>query len=436
MNKYLAVYGKPRYLGIVTFDGNIEKGRTLIVESVRGEELAVVLGEMNEEQEAAYRQMRSTTEHSDGMVKNSEPVVTDLAFIGFASEEDLATADEYHTEEKSILTSAKELLVPHDLDMKLIDVELLREKRKLFFYFSSDQRVDFRAYVRDLAREFKTRIELRQIGVRDEAKIIRGLGPCGQPCCCSYWLNQFSPVCIKMVKEQNLALNPVKISGICGRLMCCMCYEHEVYHEAWQGFPNPGTKIKTPNGNILVRGIELSSGSLRCLMPGRGEIKIPRDKFDEFKEVVMNGGEWADVQEAEEEEELDSLDIFPGFLHRPEESHVSVDDYDAGNEMHETGEDDEAHADTAGENRHGSARKKKRRPPRHENGASADKQGSSRQEETHKAGPLHETKRQNTGRPQPAEGHEFERKHHHPNRHRRNGGKKTTDGSQPLNTEE
>lgn len=435
MNKYLAVYGKPRYLGIVTFDGSIEKGRTLIVESVRGEELAVVLGEVNEEQETAYRQMRSTTEHSDGMVKNSEPVVTDLAFIGFASEEDLATADEYHTEEKGILTSAKELLVPHELDMKLIDVEFLREKRKLFFYFSSDQRVDFRAYVRDLAREFKTRIELRQIGVRDEAKIIRGLGPCGQPCCCSYWLNQFSPVCIKMVKEQNLALNPVKISGICGRLMCCMCYEHEVYHEAWQGFPNPGTKIKTPGGNILVSGIELCSGSLRCLMPGRGEIKIPREKFEEFKEVVMNGGEWAEVQEAEEEEKLDSLDIFPGFMHHREEPLISVTDDDAGSEIHEISEDDESHADAAGENRPGTSRKKKRRPPRHENGGSSEKQESSRQEERHKTNAVHENKRQAAGKPQPAEGHEFERKHHS-SRRRRAGGKRTGEASQPLNTEE
>ena len=114
-------------------------------------------------------------------MKNSEPVVTDLTFVDFASEEDYDREAEYREEEKSILVSAKRLLKPHNLDMKLIDVEFLRAKRKLFFYFSSDQRVDFRAYVRDLAREFKTRIELRQVGVRDEAKIIRGVGPCGGP---------------------------------------------------------------------------------------------------------------------------------------------------------------------------------------------------------------------------------------------------------------
>lgn len=167
------------------------------MESVRGEELAVAVGEINAEQEAAYRLLRNASEHGDGMAKNSEPVVTDLTFMAFASDDDIETAESYRAEEDRILKEAKELLTPHNLEMKLIDVEFLRAKRKLFFYFSSEQRVDFRAYVRDLAREFKTRIELRQVGVRDEAKIIRGVGPCGQPCCCSYWLNQFAPICIK-----------------------------------------------------------------------------------------------------------------------------------------------------------------------------------------------------------------------------------------------
>ncbi|KEJ91381.1 PSP1 domain-containing protein [Synergistes jonesii] len=311
MSKYLAVYGKPRYLGLVEHEEEIEKGETLVVESVRGKELAVVVGAVSEEQETLYRQMRSTLEHSDGMAKNSEPVVTDLTFVDFASDGDLDDAEEYRSEEKNILASAKKLLLPHNLDMKLIDVEFLHERRKLFFYFSSEQRVDFRAYVRDLAREFKTRIELRQVGVRDEAKIIRGVGPCGRPCCCSYWLNQFSPICIKMVKEQNLALNPAKISGICGRLMCCMCYEHEVYREAWEGLPNPGSKIKTPAGNVVVSGIDISSNCLRCFIPNKGEVKVAKDKFEEFKEVVSGGGEWAEPEDIVEEPSFKMQDIFP-----------------------------------------------------------------------------------------------------------------------------
>lgn len=318
MKKYLAVYGKPRYLGLVEYDGDIKKSEKIVVESSRGEELAIVIGEVTPEQEAEYRQLKHTSEHGDGVVKNSEPVVTDLTFLDFASDEDCDCESEYREEEESILASARQLLKPHNLDMKLIDVEFLLAKRKLFFYFSSDQRVDFRAYVRDLAREFKTRIELRQVGVRDEAKIIRGVGPCGRPCCCSYWLNQFAPICIKMVKEQNLALNPSKISGICGRLMCCMCFEHEVYHEAWEGFPHPGTKIKTPNGSVIVAGIDLPTQSLRCIIAGKGEVKIPKERFEEFRETVTSGGEWV-TQEAEPEEDppfsiRDAFRTeFPGF---------------------------------------------------------------------------------------------------------------------------
>ncbi|MDO5115289.1 MAG: regulatory iron-sulfur-containing complex subunit RicT [Synergistaceae bacterium] len=310
MSKYLAVYGKPRYLGLVEYDGEIKKCTRIIVESVRGEELAVVVGAVTAEQEAEYRLLRNTSEHGDGMAKSSEPVVTDLSFIALASEEDIEVAESYREEEKNILVEGKNLLKPHNLDMKLIDVEFLRARRKLFFYFSSEQRVDFRAYVRDLAREFRTRIELRQVGVRDEAKIIRGVGPCGQPCCCSYWLNQFSPICIKMVKEQNLALNPAKISGICGRLMCCMCYEYEVYHEAWQGFPNPGTKIKTPNGNVIVSGMDLPTKSLRCFIVGKGEVKVPHDRFEEFKETVTSGGEWVTPEPEAEEPPFKMPELF------------------------------------------------------------------------------------------------------------------------------
>ncbi len=302
MNKYLAIYGKPRYLGILEYSTEepIAKGETVVVESHRGEELAVTAGFLTPEQEAEYRLLRNAAEHGDSASKTAEPLVTDLTFISFASDEDIETGDLYREEEKGILKSAIEILKPHELEMKLIDVEFLRHRRKLFFYFSSEQRVDFRAYVRDLAREFKTRIELRQIGVRDEAKIIRGIGPCGQPCCCSYWLNQFAPICIKMVKEQNLALNPAKISGICGRLMCCMCYEHNVYRELWEKLPNPGTKIKTPNGNVVVSGVEIHTNSVRCYVPARGEIKIPIEKFDEFKETVVSGKDWITAGETEE----------------------------------------------------------------------------------------------------------------------------------------
>lgn len=303
MHKYLAIFGKPRYLGILEYNKTIEKGSRVVVESNRGEEIAVIAGLINEEQEKRYRSLRSTMEQGNSNSKNTEQVVTDLKFQRFTTDKDLDETHIYRSEEKAILRKAKELLVPHKLDMKMIDVEFLLKKKKLFFYFSSDERVDFRSYVRDLAREFKTRIELRQIGVRDETKIVSGIGPCGRQCCCGYWLNQFSPVCIKMVKEQNLALNPTKISGICGRLMCCLCYEQDAYHDMWKGLPHPGSKIKTPNGNVILLGIELHKENARFYVPGKGEVKVPIKRYAEFKQTVVEGKEW------EPDDEKDVLDF-------------------------------------------------------------------------------------------------------------------------------
>lgn len=138
--------------------------------------------------------------------------------------------------------------------MKLIDVEYTFDNHKVIFYFTADGRVDFRDLVKDLATIFKTRIELRQIGVRDEAKMIGGLGPCGRPMCCSSFLGDFASVSIKMAKEQNLSLNPTKISGICGRLMCCLNYEQSTYEDIRKRLPKVGAIVKTPYGNGEVTG--------------------------------------------------------------------------------------------------------------------------------------------------------------------------------------
>ena len=156
------------------------------------------------------------------------------------------------------------------------------DRRKLFFYFTSEQRVDFRAYVRDLARDFHTRIEMRQIGVRDEARVVKGIGPCGRPCCCSYWLHDFTPICIRMVKEQKLALNPTKISGICGRLMCCMAYEHETYGALWKGLPGPGSKIRTENGTYVLESVDLASERVQVRTPSGRCLLYTSDAADEL----------------------------------------------------------------------------------------------------------------------------------------------------------
>ncbi len=157
-----------------------------------------------------------------------------------------------------------EKVVQHRLPMKLVDVEYTFDHGKLIFYFTADGRVDFRDLVKDLAAVFKTRIELRQIGVRDEAKMIGGIGPCGRSLCCATFLGEFDPVSIRMAKEQNLSLNPGKISGICGRLMCCLRYESEMYREQRKQMPDRGSRVVTPeHGEAQVKDVEPLTGTLR-----------------------------------------------------------------------------------------------------------------------------------------------------------------------------
>ncbi len=169
-----------------------------------------------------------------------------------ATEEDIAIHEENQIKKKKAFEVCSEKIGVHDLDMKLIDVEYTFDNNKVIFYFTSDGRVDFRELVKDLASIFRTRIELRQIGVRDEAKMINGIGSCGFGLCCANWLGDFEPVSIKMAKDQNLSLNPSKISGICGRLMCCLKYEHEVYLELKKGMPKEGELVLTPKGKAIV----------------------------------------------------------------------------------------------------------------------------------------------------------------------------------------
>lgn len=154
--------------------------------------------------------------------------------------------------EKEAFKTAEEKIAKHGLSMKLIEVEYVFDRSKIIFYFTADGRIDFRELVKDLAAVFKTRIELRQIGVRDEAKMVGGLGPCGQRLCCTVFLGDFDPVSIRMAKEQDLPLNPLKISGICGRLMCCLKYEYEAYRDFKKRAPRRGTKVTTEWGPAKI----------------------------------------------------------------------------------------------------------------------------------------------------------------------------------------
>ena len=156
---------------------------------------------------------------------------------------------------KEVMGVCSRKIREHRLSMKLIDAEFTFDRSKVIFYFTADGRIDFRELLKDLANVFKTRIELKQIGVRDEAKILGGLGPCGRALCCATYLKDFEPVTIKMAKEQNLSLNPTKISGLCGRLMCCLGYEHKMYKELMKGLPREGEVIKTEKGHGKVIGV-------------------------------------------------------------------------------------------------------------------------------------------------------------------------------------
>ena len=160
----------------------------------------------------------------------------------------------------------------HELDMKLIDVEYTFDRNKVIFYFTADGRVDFRELVKDLASIFRTRIELRQIGVRDEAKMLGGIGPCGRMLCCSTYLGDFEPVSIKMAKDQNLSLNPTKISGLCGRLMCCLKYENDEYESAKEQLPDLGDMITTPNGTGKVVGLNILERLLQVELVEQGRV--------------------------------------------------------------------------------------------------------------------------------------------------------------------
>lgn len=186
-----------------------------------------------------------------------------------------ATAADLAKEQKNVedahkaLGVAKEKIRKHQLEMKLIQVEYMFDRSKMIFYFTADGRIDFRELVKDLAAIFRTRIELRQIGVRDEAKILGGIGPCGRQLCCSTFLGDFIPVSIKMAKDQGLSLNPVKISGLCGRLMCCLKYENDEYGLAKKELPDYGKEVVTPDGKGKVIGLNLLSRVVKVRLIGR-----------------------------------------------------------------------------------------------------------------------------------------------------------------------
>lgn len=191
--------------------------------------------------------------------------------IRSATEKDLRTVEENKEKEKAAFDICLKKIEAHNLKMKLVDVEYTLDRNKILFYFTADGRVDFRELVKDLASVFRTRIELRQIGVRDESKMVGGLGICGRPFCCNTFLGDFQPVSVKMAKEQSLSLSPVKISGTCGRLMCCLKYEQDAYEHLLKVTPKNGAVVDTPEGRGTVVDFNLLTGILKVRLDSKPE---------------------------------------------------------------------------------------------------------------------------------------------------------------------
>ncbi|SHG75838.1 PSP1 domain-containing protein [Ornithinibacillus halophilus] len=204
---------------------------------------------------------------------DEEDVVLPLKkVIRIATEEDKLTVVENKEYADKAFATCVDKITEHQLEMNLVDVEYTFDRNKIIFYFTADGRVDFRNLVKDLAALFKTRIELRQIGVRDEAKMLGGIGPCGRMLCCSTFLGDFEPVSIKMAKDQNLSLNPAKISGLCGRLMCCLKYENDEYENAKRELPDLGDSIKTPYGKGKVVGLNILEKLVQIEIPEKERV--------------------------------------------------------------------------------------------------------------------------------------------------------------------
>ena len=236
-------------------DMMMKPGDYVVADTAKGLDLGEVVIGIREVEESANAPMRK--------------------IVRIATPQDIQHSTENREKEREAYQTCQKKIAEHQLDMKLVSVEYAFDNSKILFYFTANGRVDFRSLVKDLASVFKMRIELRQIGVRDEAKMLGGLGPCGRPICCGAFLDEFQPVSIKMAKEQNLSLNPTKISGVCGRLMCCLKYEQDHYEQTRKKMPKTGREVSTPAGTGIVSDLNIlkETVSVRITTGDSSEIK-------------------------------------------------------------------------------------------------------------------------------------------------------------------
>ncbi|MBP3604196.1 MAG: stage 0 sporulation family protein [Lachnospiraceae bacterium] len=272
---------------------DIKRGNHVIVETARGIEYGTVVGDIREVED-------------DKVVQPLKPV------LRIATERDDEQEASNKLKEKEAFKVCLEKIRKHELEMKLIDAEYTFDNNKVLFYFTADGRIDFRELVKDLAAVFKTRIELRQIGVRDETKILGGMGICGRQLCCHSHLSEFVPVSIKMAKEQNLSLNPTKISGVCGRLMCCLKHEEETYEDLNRRLPGVGDFVTTDTGlKGEVASVNVLRQLVKVIVDVDDEKEIQEFKADQLRFKRKHKKDHMDVQDAELKE-LEKLERAEG----------------------------------------------------------------------------------------------------------------------------
>lgn len=271
-------------------DFQVERGGHVIVETARGIEFGTVV--------SAPREVED-----EKIVQPLKPV------LRIANQRDIEQEAGNKRKEKEAYKICLEKIRDHGLEMKLIDAEYTFDNNKVLFYFTADGRIDFRELVKDLASVFKTRIELRQVGVRDETKIVGGIGICGRPLCCHTHLSEFIPVSIKMAKEQNLSLNPTKISGVCGRLMCCLKHEEETYEELNRRLPNTGDYVTTADGlKGEVQSVNVLRQRVKVIVDVDDEKEIREYKVEDLRFKRMHGKKENLDLSAEELKELEKLE--------------------------------------------------------------------------------------------------------------------------------
>ncbi len=377
-------------------DYEIKKGDHVIVETARGIEFGTVVGGI-----------RQVTD--DEIIQPLKPV------LRVASERDVQQEADNKKREKEAFKLCQEKIREHGLDMKLIDAEYTFDNNKVLFYFTSDGRIDFRELVKDLAAIFKTRIELRQIGVRDETKMVGGIGMCGRPLCCHTHLSDFVPVSIKMAKEQNLSLNPTKISGVCGRLMCCLNHEEETYEALNKNLPHLGDRVTCPDGsqgevasvNVLRQLVKVvvENGDSKEICEYKAEdIRFVRKGHRQNKEEI-SADELRALELMEKKDKLENME------EKPVQKKERRNREEFGEERKERRERREESGEERKERREDRGEERKERRERREDRGEERKERRERREES---GEERKERRENREeRGERREGREDRKKHHH-----------------------